>query len=76
MPEIVVSLGDNVVHKYFFEKDVLSIGRGRDNDIVIENLAVSRNHSRIKRQNGKYVLIDLNSANGTYVNGVKITKTE
>jgi pSer/pThr/pTyr-binding forkhead associated (FHA) protein len=76
MPEIVVKLGDNVVHRYFFDKDILSIGRARDNDIVIENLSVSRNHARIRRQDGKYILTDLNSANGTYVNGVKITKTE
>lgn len=76
MPEIIVKLGENVVHKYFFEKDILNIGRARDNDIVIENLAVSRNHARIRRIDGKYILTDLNSANGTFVNGVRITKTE
>ncbi|MCX7765551.1 MAG: FHA domain-containing protein [Candidatus Sumerlaeia bacterium] len=76
MPEIIVKLGENVVHKYFFDKDILNIGRARDNDIVIENLAVSRNHARIRRINGKYILTDLNSANGTFVNGVRITKTE
>jgi pSer/pThr/pTyr-binding forkhead associated (FHA) protein len=76
MPEIIVKLGDSVVHKYFFDKDILSIGRARDNDIVIENLSVSRNHARVRRQDGKYILTDLNSANGTYVNGVKVTKTE
>ncbi len=76
MPEIIVKLGENVVHKYFFDKDILNIGRARDNDIVIENLAVSRNHARIRRMNGKYILTDLNSANGTFVNGVRITKTE
>ena len=43
MPELIVKLGDSVVHKYFFDKDILSIGRARDNDVVIENLSVSRN---------------------------------
>lgn len=76
MSEIIVKLGDNVVHKYFFDKDIINIGRARDNDIVIENLAVSRNHARIRRVDGKYILTDLNSANGTFVNGVRITKTE
>lgn len=76
MPEIIVKLGENVVHKYFFDKDIVNIGRARDNDIVIENLAVSRNHARIRRIDGKYILTDLNSANGTFVNGVRITKTE
>ncbi len=76
MPEIIVKLGDNVVYRYSFDKDIISIGRSRDNDIVIENLSVSRNHARIRHQDGKYILTDLNSANGTLVNGIRVTKTE
>ena len=76
MAEIIVKLGGNVVQKYIFDKEVISIGRARDNDIVIENLSVSRNHSRIRLKDDRYILTDLNSANGTYVNGVKVTRTE
>lgn len=76
MPEIIVTLGDNVVNKYVFEKDVISIGRSRDNDVCVENLAVSRNHARIRRENGSFIISDLNSANGTFVNGVRVQKTE
>ncbi|MGI8907655.1 MAG: FHA domain-containing protein [Candidatus Sumerlaeaceae bacterium] len=76
MPELVLKLGDNVLQTYVFDKDVMSIGRSRDNDVVVENLSVSRNHARVRRQNGKYILTDLNSANGTYVNGVRVSKTE
>jgi len=76
MPEIIVKLGERIIHRYFFDKDLLRIGRARDNDIVIENLSVSRNHARIKREDGHYYLTDLNSANGTLVNGVRVTKTE
>jgi len=76
MPEIIVKLGDNVVYRYSFDKDIISVGRSRDNDIVIENLSVSRNHARIRNQDGKYILTDLNSANGTLVNGMRVTKTE
>jgi len=76
MPQIVVTLGDNVVNKYVFDKDIMSIGRARDNDIVIENLAISRNHSRIRRDGDRFFLSDLNSANGTYLNGERITKAE
>jgi pSer/pThr/pTyr-binding forkhead associated (FHA) protein len=54
----------------------MSIGRAKDNDIVVENLSVSRNHARIRFHNGKYVLTDLNSANGTFVNGQRQTKVE
>lgn len=76
MPELVLKLGDTVVQTYVFDKETMTIGRSRDNDVVIENLSVSRNHARVRLQEGKYVLHDLNSANGTYVNGVKVTKTE
>ncbi|MEQ8819518.1 MAG: FHA domain-containing protein [Sumerlaeia bacterium] len=76
MPEIIVKLGDQVVQRYKMDKDVLSIGRARDNDIVVENLSVSRNHARIRHEGGRFVLTDLNSANGSFVNGVKISKAE
>ncbi|PKO19933.1 hypothetical protein CVU37_00210 [candidate division BRC1 bacterium HGW-BRC1-1] len=76
MPEMILKLGDEVIEKFSFDKDIVSIGRARDNDVVVENLSVSRNHARIRRQGGKYILTDLNSANGTLVNGVRVTKTE
>ncbi|MCX7717672.1 MAG: FHA domain-containing protein [Candidatus Sumerlaeaceae bacterium] len=76
MPELILKLGDTVVQRYVFDKDIISIGRSRDNDIVVDNLSVSRNHARLRRQNGKYILTDLNSANGTYVNNVRVSKTE
>jgi pSer/pThr/pTyr-binding forkhead associated (FHA) protein len=76
MPELVVKLGDSVVQRYVIDKDLISIGRAKDNDIVIDNLSVSRNHARIRRQGNSYVLTDLNSSNGTFVNKVRITKTE
>lgn len=76
MPELILKLGDTVVQRYVFDKDIISIGRSRDNDVVVDNLSVSRNHARLRRQNGKFILTDLNSANGTYVNNVRVSKTE
>jgi pSer/pThr/pTyr-binding forkhead associated (FHA) protein len=76
MPELVLKLGDQVVQRFVVDKDIISIGRSRDNDVMVENLSVSRNHGRIRRQGGKFVLTDLNSANGTFVNGVRVSKTE
>ncbi|MCL5270671.1 MAG: FHA domain-containing protein [bacterium] len=76
MPEIIVKLGDNIVQKYFFIKESMSIGRAPENEIVIENLAISRHHATIRHENGRYYLIDEDSSNGTYVNGVRIQKTE
>lgn len=76
MPELIIKLGDTVVQRYPIEKEVVSIGRAKDNDIVVENLSVSRNHARIRLENGRYSLVDLNSANGSFVNGTKITQAE
>lgn len=76
MPEITLKLGETVVQKFTFDKDVISIGRSKENDIVIETLSVSRNHARIRRENGGSFILDLESANGTYVNGVKVAKAD
>jgi pSer/pThr/pTyr-binding forkhead associated (FHA) protein len=76
MPEIIVKLGDNIVQKNFFVKEPVHIGRAPDNEIVLENLAVSRSHATIHHEDGRYLLADLDSSNGTFVNGVRIKKTE
>jgi pSer/pThr/pTyr-binding forkhead associated (FHA) protein len=60
---------------YEIRKDVLSIGRSRDSDIFLEDLAVSRLHASIVNMgNGNYALKDEGSANGTKVNGQLATK--
>lgn len=76
MPEIIVKLGDNIVQKYFFTHETMNIGRSTDNEIVIENLAVSRNHATISYENGSYMLEDHGSSNGCYVNGVRAKHAE
>ncbi|GEM_PF-1217161 len=52
-----------------------TIGRSRESDIFLEDLAVSRTHAIITREpSGRYVLRDNNSANGVFVNGERITE--
>jgi hypothetical protein len=51
---------------------VLTIGRGRDNDLVLGDPRVSRRHARIQARQGRLVLSDLDSRNGTRVNGAPI----
>jgi len=76
MPEIIVKLGDSIVQKNIFVKESIRIGRVPDNEIIVENLGVSRYHAVIDCEDGRYLLTDLDSSNGTFVNGVRIKKTE
>ncbi|HKV55854.1 MAG TPA: FHA domain-containing protein, partial [Candidatus Binataceae bacterium] len=59
---------DPVPAEYSLLKEEVSIGRGEDNDIVIPHASVSRSHARLARRDGGFVLTDLNSTNGSYVN--------
>ena len=51
---------------------VLRIGRAPDNDIVISDLSVSRHHAELRRTASAYQIVDLNSHNGTFVNGQQV----
>lgn len=54
------------------EGDQLTIGRDASNGVAINDAEVSRKHSRLSFQGGKYVLEDLGSTNGTFVNGQRL----
>ena len=51
---------------------VLRIGRAPDNDVVISDLSVSRHHAELRRVGDTYQIADLNSHNGTFVNGQRV----
>ena len=53
-------------------KDVLTIGRDVNNDLTINDAEVSRNHGRLTSQSGGYLIEDLASTNGTFVNGQRL----
>jgi pilus assembly protein CpaF len=55
-----------------FEKEEVTIGRLAGNDIVLNKGNVSKYHSKIVLKDGKYIVVDLKSTNGTFVNGKKI----
>lgn len=52
--------------------DELSLGRSSSNDIVIKDPFISKKHFKILKDEGEFFIEDLNSSNGTYVNGDKI----
>ncbi|HEX2573432.1 MAG TPA: ATPase, T2SS/T4P/T4SS family [Polyangia bacterium] len=56
-----------------FDKPEITIGRVQGNDIILPKGNVSKRHSRIVFKDGKFIIVDLKSTNGTYVNGRKIT---
>jgi two-component system, cell cycle response regulator len=70
---LVVIQGDHIGHKYDLDaQKVLTIGRGRDNDICVNHRSVSRNHAEIHVDDRGAQLRDLRSTNGTFVNEAQV----
>lgn len=69
MPKMIVSIDGVVIKEVQLTKDRTTLGRRPYNDIVIDNLAVSGEHAAVQMQGGDVYLEDLNSTNGTFVNG-------
>ena len=58
--------------RYTLDKDALTIGRGRGNDIILDVDSVSRRHARLERRADRTILVDLGSTNGTFVNDLQV----
>ena len=74
MPKMIVSIDGVVIKEVQLTKDRTTLGRRPYNDIVIDNLAVSGEHAVVQMTDGQVFLEDLNSTNGTYVNGKAVKK--
>lgn len=74
MAKLVLSFNGDLVKEYEIDKEVLTIGRKSVNDIQIDNLAISGNHAKILTILKDSFIEDLDSTNGTYINGVKVKK--
>lgn len=68
------SFNSNRLDDFVLDKEIMTIGRKDDNDIRIDNLAVSGHHAKLLTIFDDSFLEDLDSTNGTYVNGRPITK--
>ena len=74
MPTITLKFQNQSLAEYALQKGAsLTIGRRQANDIVIEDRSVSGHHAKIDSLEDRFVLIDLQSKNGTFVNGQLIS---
>ena len=69
---LLVLEGPNPGKRLYMDQPVLLVGRDEDCDLVIVDRQVSRRHASITRENEQYVLRDLDSKNGTFVNGQEV----
>jgi pSer/pThr/pTyr-binding forkhead associated (FHA) protein len=74
MGKLVVSLDGVVIKEVQVTKDKTTLGRRPYNDIVIDNLAVSGEHAVLQMVGADVFIEDLNSTNGTYINGKAVKK--
>jgi hypothetical protein len=70
--QLIMRSGPTPGAAFNLEGDQLTIGRDATNDVTINDAEVSRRHARLTFQGGKYVLEDLGSTNGTFVNGQRL----
>jgi len=72
MARLILMFNKQVIKEYPLLKESITVGRNDDNTISVDNLAVSGYHARIDKAGDDYILTDLQSTNGTFVNDKKI----
>jgi len=75
MAKITLKYEDSVIKVIPLHKQQVSIGRAPDNHIVIDNLAVSSHHAKLLAEEGRFIVEDLNSMNGTFLNNQRVRRS-
>ena len=70
---LLVQEGDSPRNIWELDKQETIIGRGDDCDVIVNDRQSSRHHAKIVREDERYKLLDLNSKNGTFLNGTPIS---
>ena len=73
---VVVQEKGGKTQRLQFNKNEITVGRVQGNDIVLPKGNVSKRHSKVVFKEGKFIVVDLKSTNGTYVNGHKIASPQ
>jgi len=76
MARVLLKFKEALIKEIPLDKPVITIGRKAENDIVIDNQAVSGFHAKILAEGEAFAIEDLGSLNGTFVNGQRVAKTE
>lgn len=75
MADWIIMLNDKIIKQFPLEDgEKVSIGRGKEADITIDNTAISRKHISIESTAGIYLVSDLGSTNGSFVNNQKVSE--
>ena len=74
--KLVLSFQGAMIREYPLDRPVLTIGRHEDNDIVIDHMGVSGRHARVAVYGQSVILTDLQSTNGTFLNGRRVEQGE
>jgi len=73
---IHTAVASELGRRYVLSKPITTMGRGRDNDVVIPSDAVSRHHARVERRSADVLIRDLQSTNGTFINNERVRLEE
>src|SRR2546427_13265137 len=74
MPKLSLMFGDKIVKEVPVGNRPVTIGRSPDNDLPVDNLAVSNHHAKVYFEAGRMVVEDLDSLNGTFVNDLRVDR--
>jgi len=72
--KLIIKTGDEVNKSFDLIKEKIIVGRDSGSDIVIDDIEISRNHLVITKEGKSFQIEDLNSTNGTFLNGKKLEK--
>src|SRR5438045_3915676 len=74
MFSIIISEKGGAERRETFDKNEINVGRVQGNDLMLPKGNVSKHHARLLYRDGRFIVTDLKSTNGTYVNGRKIAQ--
>ncbi len=72
--KILLMIDNTVLKEYLIDQNEIIIGRETNSDICIDNITVSRKHARITKSPADFLVEDMGSINGTFVNGHWVSK--